>query len=170
MLPALDLLFNALALARKYWRESAIGALALALAFMVARDAQGKRDAATARIVYTHPETKSEVSGTEASGASRKETNVKRHPDGSVETSIVEETGPVLKTFGEVKTSAPVPLSVAMAPARADRWLLAVQVDDLRFHDVRGYTGLAGYSFRNRVDVLAGWGGDGGKLQVGLRF
>jgi hypothetical protein len=155
--------------ARQYWREGSIGILALAVVVLVAAWIKGQNELETARLVYAYPQTKTVEKIVHVSGPVRIVTKVIEKP-GETVTTIDENRGPVTETSEARLESQPVPISLTLAPTRTDRWLLAVQVDDGRFHQAEGYTGLVGYSFRNRVDVLGGWGGDGGKLQIGLRF
>ncbi len=158
-----------LSIARRYWREGSIGLLVLAVFVVAAGWARDRREFARQKLVYENPAVKIVEKIVRVQGPVRVITRVVQKP-GETVTIVEERRGEVVESSESGHESRPVPIREAMAPARADRWLAGIQVDDLRFRDSRGYTALAGYSFRNRVDVLGGWGGDGGKIQLGIRF
>lgn len=155
---------------RRYWREGAIAVLAIGLFLAVLQVRRERIQAGREKVVYTNPATSAATFEKKSEAAIKRKTTSEERPDGTKLTTVDEEIGPVETVKGTDSTSRPVPLAEVMTPHRSDRWLLAVQVDDARFRDAAGYTGLVGYGWRNRVDLLAGWGGDGGKLMVVARF
>ena len=162
LLPLINLL------RRLGWKDYAIGGLVAGAVSLVLLFYHQHMALEQARLVYLHPQTRTIVRTVTVTGPVQTKTIVVERPGEKV-TTIVEDRGPVTQVAGSDVQSAPVPLSVTLAP-RSDRWLVAVQVSDLRFHELRAYTPLVGYSIRNRVDLLAGFGAEGGKLQVGWRF
>lgn len=156
-------------LARRYWRESSIAVLVVAVVVVVAGWMHDRRDLERARLVYLHPQKRSVEKLVTVTGPVKIVTHTIEKP-GETVTVIVEDRGAVVESSGSEVTSTPVPLAVAMAPPRTDRWLLGALVDDARFSDTKGYTGLAGYSFRNRMDLMAGGGAEGFKLLAVVRF
>lgn len=164
------LLLKALGFLRRLgWRDYALAgfvAAAGALAFLFYHE---HTQLATARTVYLHPQTRSVEKTVTVTGPVQIRTVVVERAGEKI-TTTEENRGEVVSSQGKEAESQPVPLSIAMAAPRTDRWLFGAQVDDDHFGDVRAYTALAGYSFRNRVDLLVGGGNDGLKLQAIARF
>lgn len=74
----------------------------------------------------------------------------------------IEYRDAVFHVTEDSSSSAPVPVSVAMAGHRTDRWLLGLSVLDFAPREGENWRIQGGYSFRNRADVLLGLGYDGG--------
>lgn len=150
------------------WRGAAFVEGAVILFLILFIRAQ-RADLAAYALAVKNPEVKTETKIVYVTGPERIRTITVKEP-GRETVERVEERGPQTVTIGEDRTSRPVPMAEILRPHRSDRWLAGVQVDDGRFRDWRGYTALGGYSFRNRVDLLGGWGNDGWKLQAVGRF
>lgn len=162
-------MFLLISLARKYWREGAIGALVLAVVVAVFLWERDRRELERVRLVYENPRVKIVEKVVKVQGPVRVVTRIIEKP-GEVVTIVDERRGEVSETTGSDRETAPVPIEIAMKPHRSDRWLVAAQVDDGRFREAKGYSALVGYGWNNRVDVLIGGGAEGVKLQVVARF
>ena len=76
---------------------------------------------------------------------------------GRKETTTEETRGAVIETTAVDRLAEPV-----FPPApRSDRWLVGASINPLRYGELQSYTGYAGYSIRNRVDLCAGVTGGG---------
>lgn len=86
-------------------------------------------------------------------------------------TTIEESRAPVVET--NFTDSAPVPVSTIMRPHRSDRWLAGASADVFRGRpSLASTTWWAGYSVRNRLDVMGGYRYDdrAAYLYIGGRF
>jgi hypothetical protein len=111
---------------------------------------------AKAELVYTHPQQRTKILVRKVAGPVRIVTKIVERADGERVTEIVEERAPIVETRGEETESTPVPLSITLAPHRADRWLLGAGLLNLSPRSSSNWTGYAGYGFRNRFDLLYG--------------
>lgn len=109
-----------------------------------------------AELVYTHPQTRTKILVRKVVGPVRIVTRIVERTSGERETTIVEERASIVETRGEETESTPVPLSIALAPPRTDRWLLGAGLLNLSPRSSSNWTGYAGYGFRNRFDLLYG--------------
>ena len=150
----------------------------------------------TARVVYLHPGVKTSESRTTRQEPSVIERKVYRmswqdfaaaNPDeakkllaaqpfgvvpfgGPVEVTEEKTTvGAKTESVASASDARPVPLSETISP-RTDRWLLGAIVDHGQFKEIRGYSLMAGYSLRNRLDLMAGAGANGLKVEAVARF
>jgi hypothetical protein len=106
--------------------------------------------------VYAHPQTVVRVVTRIVEGPVRIRTRIVEVPGGAKETTIEEERGTVTTDSGSEASSSVVPLSVAMAPARTDRYLLRFGAKlDAPQHLSDNLKVGAGYSIRNRLDLVA---------------
>jgi len=73
-----------------------------------------------------------------------------------VERETVEERGPISVTEDSSVSQIPV-----FPPApRSDRWLAGISANPFDYRDSRSWGAYAGYGFRNRLDVMAGYSDD----------
>lgn len=181
-------------LLKRYWRESVIGLLvvALLLAALAARQAHFERDTARAKAAqveaaYAHPATSSATSGTKTTGPTRVVERIVRRmtleefqKENPAEAARFRDqmtsqwlevidrettTGGTTETSATAATSKPDAGPIAAAaPVRTNRLLLGGQLVS------GGYAAIAGYSFSNRLDLLGGYGHDGPLAQVIIRF
>lgn len=124
-------------------------------------------------LVYRNPERRTITKTIRTEGPVRIVTRIVERPTGEKETVIEETRGAVVETTAAATEEKPVPLAIAMAPPRTDRWLVGATLLDFSPAEAKNYRLNAGYSWRNAVDVLAGAGADNGftsSLQVVLRF
>lgn len=125
-----------------------------------------------ARLVYDHPQVIEKVRTVTVQGPTRVVTRIVKEPQKEIVEKI--EYRDVYFTVDESGSeSKPVPLSTAMVSPRSDRWLLGAALINASPKEGENWRALAGYSFRNRVDVVNGLGYDDGleyQLQVLLRF
>lgn len=108
-----------------------------------------------AKLVYEHPKVVQSVRVVQ--GPVRIVTRVIERP-GEKEMVVVEERGQV--TAESRQESTPEPLASILKPVRTDRWLLGLSLHGPSPSDAGSYRVLAGYSFKNRLDLFAGVGYD----------
>lgn len=109
-----------------------------------------------ARLVYTHPETRTKILVRKVVGPVRIVTRVIERPSGERETIVEENRGEVVETSGTETSEKPISLAEALAPPRTDRWLAGIGLLNFSPSDASNYTAYGGYGFRNRVDLLYG--------------
>lgn len=85
---------------------------------------------------------------------------------GRIERETVEERGPV----SVVQESLRVQTPVFPPSSRSDRWLAGIAINPFDYRDSRSWGAYAGYGFRNRLDVMAGYSDGSPKAIVVLRF
>jgi len=118
-----------------------------------------------AKLVYSHPQTINHTKTVTVEGPVRIVTKIVQLPSGEKETTITEDRAPVVEKVETSSSTTIVPLAVALAPAREDRYLLGAGLLDFSPKDFHAYRMYAGYSFKNRVDVFYGIGEDDGIRQ-----
>lgn len=121
-----------------------------------------KTDRARLRAAETalqNPKVVEVVKTVKVSGPTRTIYKYRQAPDGSTEMESEEIAYGWSEDTETGKTSEPVALeTIAPTPGakRADRWLLGLDLRDFSPRSSESWTAYAGYSFRNRLDVLAG--------------
>jgi hypothetical protein len=113
-------------------------------------------DLAKTKTVYENPKTVEVVKIVREKGPVEIRTVVVEKPSGEKITTVNEQHGATLEQILSGAESQPVPVSVVMAPARTDRWLLGLSLLDFSPRESKNYTAWGGYSFRNRFDLLYG--------------
>jgi len=108
-----------------------------------------------AQLVYQNPRVVTKIVKRREVGPVRIITRVVERPSGERETTIEESRGPVIETENEATETTPVPLSIALAPLRTDRYLLSAGFNRLSA-DFDGKALFVGYGFKNRLDVQVG--------------
>lgn len=139
----------------KRWRESAIGLLVILLAFFVTQWKRSDTELKQARLVYENPQVKTVEKVVYRQGPVRIKTIIVKEKDGNETTTVEEVRDPATTETIASAESTPIPLSITLAPARTDRYLLTFGVNRLS-SDFDGKAILVGYGFKNRLDLQAG--------------
>lgn len=143
----------------------AVGAAA-ALAVLAAWVWILSKTLAAQELAYKHPKTEERVRVERVEGPVRTRTVIVE-VNGRKETVIEELRGPIIETRDALRISEPVFAPAAKAP----RWIIGAGLDPFSYADFRRWEVLGGYSFLNRLDLVAGVTGRGqARLQVQLRF
>lgn len=117
------------------------------------------------QLVYRNPAIIHQVRMVRVEGPVRIITRVVETP-GRIERETVEERGPVSVVQESLRVQTPV-----FPPApRSDRWLAGIAINPFDYRDSRSWGAYAGYGFRNRLDVMAGYSDGSPKAMVVLRF
>ena len=116
-------------------------------------------------MVYRNPAIIKQVRTVRVEGPVRIVTRVIETP-GRVERETVEERGPV-STVNDSSTAS-VPVFPPMP--KTDRWLAGISISPFDYRDSRSWGAYAGYGFRNRLDVMAGYSDGSPKAMIVLRF
>lgn len=117
------------------------------------------------QLVYRNPAIIHQVRMVRVEGPVRIITRVVETP-GRIERETVEERGPVSVVQESLRVQTPV-----FPPAqRSDRWLAGIAINPFDYRDSRSWGAYAGYGFRNRLDVMAGYSDGSPKAIVVLRF
>jgi hypothetical protein len=107
------------------------------------------------RLAYQNPSKRAVRETVTVAGPVRIVTRTVERPGGEKETTVEETRGAVTTSDKEATTSEPVALTALLRP-REDRWLLSLGASRLSL-DAGGKTFLAGYGWRNRFDLQAGF-------------
>jgi len=110
---------------------------------------------ANAKLVYGNPAHTVKIVRRTETGPVRIVTRYIERPSGEKETITEETRAPVVETQTTAEETKPVPLSVALASPRTDRFLVTLGLNRLTA-DVDGKALFVGYSIKNRVDIQAG--------------
>lgn len=103
------------------------------------------------QLIYKNPAIIKQTRVVRVEGPVRIVTRVVETP-GRVERETVEERGPVSVIRDSQITQTPV-----FQPApRSDRWLAGIGLAPFDYRESRYFSAYAGYSFRNRLDLLGG--------------
>lgn len=132
--------------------------LAFAIAILCAFVHQQNVELSRTKLVYLHPQTARKKARRTETGAVRIITRIVERPSGEKETYVDETRAPTVETEVVSEAVAPVALATAMAPPRTDRFLFGGDLASWNPNSLSSYTLYAGYSFRNRVDVMLGAG------------
>ena len=117
------------------------------------------------QLVYKNPAVFQKTRIVRVEGPVRIVTRVVETP-GRVERETVEERGPISVTEDSSVSQIPV-----FPPApRSDRWLAGISLSPFDYRDSRSWGAYAGYGFRNRLDVMAGYSDGSPKAMIVLRF
>ena len=117
------------------------------------------------QLIYRHPAIFQKTRVVRVEGPVRIVTRVVETP-GRIERETVEERGPV----SVVKESLTAQTPVFPPAPRSDRWLAGVSANPFHYRESRSWGAYAGYGFRNRLDVMAGYSDGSPKAIVVLRF
>ena len=103
------------------------------------------------QLIYQNPAIIERVRTVRVEGPVRIVTRTIETP-GRVERVVTEERGPV----SVVKESLIAQTPVFPPAPRSDRWIAGIGVNPFSYRDSRYWAGYAGYSFRNRFDLMGG--------------
>jgi len=117
------------------------------------------------QLVYRNPAVIKQTRIVRVEGPVRIVTRVVETP-GRIERETIEEHGQV----SEVHESATVSVPVFPPAPRSDRWLAGISANPFHYRESRSWGAYAGYGFRNRLDVMAGYSDGSPKAIVVLRF
>ena len=117
------------------------------------------------QLVYRNPAIIHQVRMVRVEGPVRIVTRVVETP-GRIERETVEERGPI----SVVQESLRVQTPVFPPTPRSDRWLAGISANPFHYRESRSWGAYAGYGFRNRLDVMAGYSDGSPKAIVVLRF
>lgn len=114
----------------------------------------------TAQEALKHPQVVEKVVKITVAGPTRVITKIVEKPTGEKETVTDEVHFGEMEYSGEQNESRPVGLDeligATSVKARTDRWLLGISNRNWAPRDIGHYGLWGGYSFRNRLDLLAG--------------
>lgn len=110
---------------------------------------------ATAKLVYSNPQRSTKTKKSKETGAVRIVTRYIDRPTGERETIIDETRGPVIETETVSDETKPVPIAIALAQPRTDRYLVSAGMNRLT-PDFDGKAFFVGYGFKNRLDIQVG--------------
>lgn len=136
-------------------RDYVIVGLGAGLLYFITMWHAASVDLKKTQLVYQNPEVKTVERIVYKQGPVRVITKIKEIPGKEIETIIVEERAPVESETFTSSTTTPVPLSIAMAPVRSDRYLLTLGVNRLTA-DTDGKAIFVGYGIKNRFDIQVG--------------
>lgn len=120
---------------------------------------------AQVQVVYKNPAIVRQVRMVRVEGPVRIVTRTIETP-GRVERVVTEDRGPVSVVNESLMVQTPV-----FPPApRLDRWLAGISVNPFDYRDSRSWGAYAGYGFRNKLDVMAGYSDSSPKAMIVLRF
>lgn len=103
------------------------------------------------QLIYQNPAVVERVKTVRVEGPVRIVTRTIETP-GRVEKVVTEERGPVSTT----EDSSVVQFPVFPPAPRSDRWIAGIAGNPFSYRDSRYWAGYAGYSFRNRFDLMGG--------------
>lgn len=136
-------------------RDYVIGGLLVVLVTCVTMWHKDATELKKAKLVYEHPQIKTVDRIVYKQGPVRIVTKIKEIPGGGKETTIEEDHDAVTTETDNTTDSKPVPISIALAEPRTDRYLLSVGLNRLT-PDFDGKALFVGYGFKNRLDVQVG--------------
>lgn len=136
-------------------RDYVIGGLAVALVACVTMWHKDANELKKAKLVYENPAIKTVERIVYKTGPVRIKTVVVKEKDGAEITTIEEDHAGTTTETNSSNEKAPVPLSIALAQPRTDRYLLSVGLNRLT-PDFDGKAIFVGYGFKNRLDVQVG--------------
>lgn len=136
-------------------KNTAIGGLVVVILLILVQYKRLDTEYKTAKLVYSNPATKEIVREVRVQGPVRIVYRTIKEPSGVERTETITEQQPVTAITETAHWSEPVPVSVALAPIRTNRWLLTFGVNRLT-PDFDGKAVLAGYGWNNRFDLQAG--------------
>lgn len=103
------------------------------------------------QLIYQNPAVVERVKTVRVEGPVRIVTRTIETP-GRVERVVTEERGPVSVIKESLRDETPVFPPVP----RSDRWIAGIAGNPFSYRDSRYWAGYAGYSFRNRFDLMGG--------------
>lgn len=103
------------------------------------------------QLIYQNPAVVERVKTVRVEGPVRIVTRTIETP-GRVERVVTEERGPVSVVKESLRAETPVFPPVP----RSDRWIAGIAGNPFSYRDSRYWAGYAGYSFRNRFDLMGG--------------
>lgn len=136
-------------------RDYVIGGLGVVLVYVLMLWHHDATELKKAKLVYENPQIKTVERVVYREGPVRIKTVVVKERDGDEITTIEEHREGTTSEVVAESEKAPVPVSVALAPTRTDRYLLSVGLNRLSM-DVEGKSLFVGYGFKNRLDVQVG--------------
>ncbi len=117
------------------------------------------------QLVYRNPAIIKQTRTVRVEGPVRIVTRVVETP-GRIERETIEERGPVSTVNETLMVKTPI-----FPPApRSDRWLAGISANPFHYRESRSWGAYAGYGFRNRLDVMAGYSDGSPKAMIVLRF
>lgn len=117
------------------------------------------------QLIYQNPAVVERVKTVRVEGPVRIVTRTIETP-GRVEMVVTEERGSV----SVVKDSLTVQTPVFPPAPRLDRWIAGIAGNPFSYRDSRYWAGYAGYSFRNRLDILGGVNSGRPSILLVIRF
>lgn len=136
-------------------RDYVIVVIGAGLVFALTMWHNTSADLKKTQLVYANPQIKIVEKVVYKQGPVRIVTKIKEIPGKEIETVIVEERAPVETETVSSSITTPVPLSVAMADVRTDRYLLTLGMNRLT-PDKDGKALFVGYGIKNRFDIQVG--------------
>lgn len=113
---------------------------------------------ATARAAFENPKTVEVVKTVYKEGPVRIKTVIVEKPAGEKETTIIEERSESTTIAESNAKSEPVPVEDIVVTINPNRWLVGADLRNLDTRNYQAWTLYGGYSFSNRLDLLAGLG------------
>jgi len=117
------------------------------------------------QLIYQNPAVVERVKTVRVEGPVRIVTRTIETP-GRIERVVTEDRGPV----SVVKESLIAETPVFPTAPRSDRWLAGIAGNPFSYRDSRYWAGYAGYSFRNRLDILGGVNSGRPSMMFVIRF
>lgn len=136
-------------------RDYVIGGFGICIIYMATMWHGASVELKKAKLVYENPQVKTVEKIVYRQGPVRIVTKIKEIPGGGKETTIEEDRSATTNEVVSNSESAPVPISVALAEPRTDRYLLSVGMNRLT-PDFDGKALFVGYGFKNRLDLQVG--------------
>lgn len=113
---------------------------------------------AAAETSLRNPKVVEVVKTVKVAGPTRFIYRLREQPDGTRETETEEYAYGWSEQVSSDRSATPLSLSAldAQPIAKTDRWLAGIDINVVSPKELDSYTFYAGYSFRNRLDLLAG--------------
>lgn len=137
-------------------RDYVIGGLAVVVIYLATMWHVASTDLKKAKLVYENPQVKTVEKIVYRTGPVQIQTVVVETKDGTKTTTINEKHEATTTEVDNSTEKTIVPLAIALAPTRTDRYLFGVGLTDFSPRDVHNYSAFAGYGFKNRIDFMAG--------------
>jgi len=117
------------------------------------------------QLIYQNPAIVERVKTVRVEGPVRIVTRTIETP-GRIERVVTEDRGPVSVVNESLIAEIPI-----FPPApRSDRWIAGIAGNPFSYRDSRYWSGYAGYSFRNRLDILGGVNSGRPSMMFVIRF
>lgn len=136
-------------------KDTAIGVLVVALVFTAAQWHKVSVESKNIQMIYSHPEFKTVEKIVYRTGPVQIKTVIIKEKDGKEITTINETHGANVETTEKGTDNKIVPISVSLAEARSDRYLISAGFNRLSA-DFEGKALFVGYGIKNRFDIQVG--------------